>query len=138
MQGSNSDQGHVLPAGTPCIVQASLGSIAAADILLHSVSLERGSRSDGADAGLLNLSCYFVPCTTGKVLSLSSHALLSAGTARCYHFPLNFALVTFSYFCQHQGYQKKGLLLQKWTCSTAAQQPLMASSCFSEKAMYRQ
>ena len=52
VQGADSAKSQVLPVGVPCIVQASLGSVASSDILLHSLCLERSSSSDGPDSGL--------------------------------------------------------------------------------------
>ena len=49
VQGANSLNFRILPAGVPCIVSASLGSVAPNDILLQAVRLEPSS----ADTGIL-------------------------------------------------------------------------------------
>lgn len=47
MQDADSSQSPVLPAGLPCMVSASLSSLASSDVLLHSVRLEGSSADTG-------------------------------------------------------------------------------------------
>ena len=71
MQGADAAQSQVLPAGVPCIVQASLGSVAPSDILLHSLCLERSISSDGADSGLLQPQhCIVFPALLAAVIPI--------------------------------------------------------------------
>ena len=71
--------------GVPCIVQASLGSVAPGDILLHSLCLERSISSDGADFGLqpsaLTYILLFLPCLQRSYPScIHAHASLPIKT----------------------------------------------------------
>ena len=78
MQGADSAQSQVLPVGVPCMVQASLGSVAPSDILLHSLCLERSISSNGADLGLSwpQLSPTICPCDLGLACSHTHPAFM--------------------------------------------------------------
>ena len=47
VQGADSSKVHILPAGVPCIVSASLSSMAPNDIVLQAVRLEQSSADTG-------------------------------------------------------------------------------------------
>lgn len=77
MQGGDAAQGHVLPARTPCIVQASLGSLAPSDILLQSVSLEQSGASSAAAPGAVSTYFAHPACSLSISYGASSLGLLA-------------------------------------------------------------
>ena len=77
MQGADAAQGLVLPARMPCIVQASLGSVAPSDILLQSVSLEQSGASSAAASGAVSTYTARPACRLSTSKGASSLGLLA-------------------------------------------------------------